>query len=86
MTVQDDRNRTARVVVSAVWVIGFAVVGKALGLFKDVVVASRFGTSSVMDVFLVAFTIPTIIMHWLRTPVRAGFVPLFTEELEKQVD
>ncbi len=84
MTGQDDRNRTARVVVSAVWVIGFAVVGKTLGLFKDVVVASRFGTTSVMDVFLVAFTIPTIIMHWLRTPVRAGFVPLFTEELEQQ--
>lgn len=79
-----ERDRAARVVVSAAWVVGFAVVGKALGLFKDIVVASRFGTTAVMDAFLVAFTIPTIIQHWLRSPIRAGFVPLFTEELEKR--
>jgi len=77
-------NRTATVVISAAWVIGFAVVGKTLGLFKDVVVASKFGTTAAMDAFLVAFTIPTIIMNWMRTPVRAGFVPLFTEALEKK--
>jgi len=79
-----QQNRSTRVVASAVWVVGFAVVVKALGLIKDVVVASRFGTTAVMDAFLVAFTISTIIMHWLRSPVRAGFVPLFTEELEKR--
>ena len=78
------RNRTAGVVASAVWVVGFAVIGKALGLGKDIVVASRFGTTAVMDAFLVAFTIPTIIQHWLRSPIRAGFVPLFTEVLEKR--
>ncbi len=78
------RNRTAGVVASAVWVVGFAVIGKALGLGKDIVVASRFGTTAIMDAFLVAFTIPTIIQHWLRSPIRAGFVPLFTEVLEKR--
>ncbi len=79
-----SRNKTARVVASAVWVVGFAIVVKALGLVKDVVVASRFGTTAVMDAFLVAFTISTIIEHWLRWPIRAGFVPLFTEALEKR--
>lgn len=78
------KDRTAGVIVSAVWVIGFAIVVKALGLFKDVIVASKFGTTAQMDAFLVAFTIPTIVTHWMRTPVRAGFVPLFTEALEKQ--
>ena len=78
------QNRTPGVVASAVWVVGFAVIGKALGLGKDIVVASRFGTTAVMDAFLVAFTIPTIIQHWLRSPIRAGFVPLFTEVLEKR--
>jgi putative peptidoglycan lipid II flippase len=78
-----SRDLTARVVVSAMWVVGLAVVGKALGLFKDVAVASRFGTSVTMDAFLVAFTIPTIIVHWFRSPVRSGFVPMFTETLER---
>jgi putative peptidoglycan lipid II flippase len=77
-------NSTTGVIVSAVWVIGFAVVVKALGLFKDVIVASKFGTTATMDAFLVAFTLPTLVTQWLRTPVRAGFVPLFTEELEKK--
>ncbi len=78
------RNMTARVVTSATWVVGFTIIVKALGLGKDVVVASRFGTTAVMDAFLVAFTISTIIEHWLRWPIRAGFVPLFTEALEKR--
>ncbi len=77
-------NAAGRVVISAAWVIGLALVGKGLGLFKDVVVASRFGTSPTMDAFLVAFTIPTIIIAWLESPIRAGFIPLFTERLEKK--
>lgn len=82
MSESNDRNKTASVVVSAMWVVGLAVVGKSLGLFKDVVIASKFGTSAMMDSFLVAFTIPMIIVHWFRSPVRSGFVPMFTEALE----
>lgn len=84
MTNGNPTSRTARVVVSAVWVIGFAIVVKALGLVKDVIVASKFGTTATMDAFLVAFTMPTLVTQWLRTPVRGGFVPLFTESLEKK--
>jgi putative peptidoglycan lipid II flippase len=79
-------NPAGRVIISAAWVIGLALVAKALGLFKDVIVASRFGTSWQMDAFLVAFTIPTIIISWLESPVRAGFIPLFVERLEKKGD
>lgn len=80
----EGRPPSVRVIVSAVWVIGFMFVGKVLGLVKDVVVASRFGTSASMDAFLVAFTIPTLIVSWFRSPIRSGFVPLFTESLEKK--
>jgi len=77
-------NAAGSVVISAAVVIGLALVAKALGLFKDVVVASRFGTSVTMDAFLVAFTIPTIIISWLESPIRAGFIPLFMERLERK--
>jgi len=79
-----DSRQLTRVAVSAVWVIGLSVVGKALGLFKDVAVASKFGTTSVMDAYLVAVTIPMIILHWYRSPIRSGFVPLFSEVIEKE--
>ncbi|MFH1502056.1 MAG: murein biosynthesis integral membrane protein MurJ [Candidatus Eisenbacteria bacterium] len=72
-----------RVIVSAFWVIGFMLLGKILGLGKDVVVAARFGTSSSMDTFLVAFSVPTLLISWFRSPIRSGFIPLFTESMEK---
>ncbi len=77
------KPKAIRVIVSAMWVIGFMMLGKALGLVKDVVVAAKFGTSASMDSFLVAFTIPMLIASWFRSPMRSGFVPLFTEGLEK---
>ena len=81
---RDGRDRAAGIVVSAAWVIGLALVAKALGLFKDVVVASKFGTSAVMDSFNVALMVPLLLVGWFRTPFRAGFVPHFTETLEHQ--
>ncbi len=83
-TTGSDSRQLARVAVSAVWVIGLSVVGKALGLFKDIVVASKFGTTSLMDAYLVAVTIPMMILHWYRSPIRSGFVPLFSEIIEKE--
>ncbi len=71
------------VVISTVWVVGMAVIAKALGLGKDVVVAARFGTSFDMDAYLVAFTVPTLIIAWLRSPLRSGFIPHFTESIER---
>jgi putative peptidoglycan lipid II flippase len=72
-----------RVIVSAVWVIGLLVLGKVLGLVKDVVVAAKYGTTSSMDAFLVAFTIPLLLSSWLRSPIRSGFIPYFTDWLER---
>lgn len=79
----DGKPKAIRVIVSAMWVIGFMTLGKGLGLVKDVVVAAKFGTSASMDSFLVAFTIPMLIVSWFRSPMRSGFVPLFTEDLQR---
>ncbi len=71
------------VVISTVWVVGMSLIAKALGLGKDIVVAARFGTSFDMDAYLVAFTVPTLFIAWLRSPLRSGFIPHFTESIEK---
>lgn len=84
MTKARMKQRTVRVVVSAAWVISLSILAKGLGLFKDVVVAARFGTSAQMDAFLVAFTIPALIVSWFQSPIRSGFIPLFAESLEKE--
>lgn len=73
-----------RLFVSAAWVVGLALVAKVLGLMKDIVVAAQFGTTAVMDAFLVAFTVPTIIHSWLRAPIRSGFIPVFNDTVAKE--
>lgn len=78
-----EASRTTGIVISTVWVIGLAVVAKGLALVKDIIVAARFGTSAEMDSYLVALTIPGLVIAWLRSPIRSGFVPLFTERLEQ---
>ncbi len=78
-----EESRTTGIVISTVWVIGLSVMAKALALVKDIIVAERFGTSSEMDSYLVALTIPALVIAWFRSPIRSGFVPLFTERLER---
>ena len=77
-----EASRATGIVISTVWVIGLAVAAKALALVKDIIVAARFGTGFEMDSYLVALTIPGLVIAWLRSPIRSGFVPLFTERLE----
>ncbi len=78
-----EASRTTGIVISTVWVIGLAMGAKVLALIKDIIIAARFGTSSDMDSYLVALTIPALVIAWLRSPIRSGFVPLFTERLER---
>jgi len=78
-----EASQTTGIVISTVWVIGLSIVAKALALVKDIIVAARFGTSSEMDSYLVALTIPALVIAWFRSPIRSGFVPLFTERLEQ---
>ncbi|MCK4511672.1 hypothetical protein KAW64_08035, partial [bacterium] len=77
-----EASRNTGIVISTVWVIGLAVAAKGLALVKDIIVAARFGTGFEMDSYLVALTIPGLVIAWIRSPIRSGFVPLFTERLE----
>jgi putative peptidoglycan lipid II flippase len=61
--------------------MALALLAKMTGLVRDMIVAWQFGTSPVMDAFLVASTISGLIVVWFRTPIRLFFVPLFSEEL-----
>lgn len=75
--------RAERFFVSAAWVIGLTALGKVLGLLKNVILASRFGTSAEMDSYLVAFAVVFLLIGWFKLPIRGGFVPLFSKRLEE---
>lgn len=57
---------------------------RILGLARDMICASIFGTSMVWDAFTVAFKIPNLFRRLFgEGALSAAFIPIFTERIEK---
>src|SRR3989337_1278540 len=57
---------------------------RILGLARDIVCASIFGTGLVWDAFTVAFKIPNLFRRLFgEGALSAAFIPVFTEHIEK---
>lgn len=57
---------------------------RVLGLVRDMICASIFGTSMVWDAFTVAFKIPNLFRRLFgEGALSAAFIPIFTEQIEK---
>jgi putative peptidoglycan lipid II flippase len=79
-------TRTAVDILRAIMVLGASsVTVSAIGLFKNVLAAYFFGTSFVMDAYLVALVLPDIAMHFAGTGA-FHFIPLFVSEREHSED
>ncbi len=79
MNTESQITRSAGVVGSA------TMLSRVLGLVRDVLTASFFGTDLALSAFVVAFTIPNLLRKLLGEGALTGaFVPVFTEYLEKK--
>lgn len=59
------------------------LVSRILGLIRDVVSASIFGTGVVYDAFLIAFVVPNLFRKLLgEGAISAAFIPVYTDYLE----
>ena len=73
------------VIRSAATVGAFILLSRFFGMVRDVLMASRFGTSLGMSAFIVAFTVPNLFRSLLgEGALSTAFVPVFTETMEKQ--
>ena len=58
---------------------------RILGLARDMICASIFGTGMVWDAFAVAFKIPNLFRRLFgEGALSAAFIPIFTEHIEKR--
>ena len=79
MKTEDQISRSAGVVGAA------TLLSRILGLVRDILTASFFGTGLAVSAFVVAFTIPNLLRKLLGEGALTGaFVPVFTEYLEKK--
>jgi putative peptidoglycan lipid II flippase len=58
----------------------FVLLSRIFGLFRDVSLASVFGTSAAMSAFIVAFTIPNLFRAFFgEGALTSAFIPVFTD-------
>lgn len=61
----------------------FAVLSKLTGFLRDVFLSYFYGTGSITDAYMIAYTFPLLIVGLLGEAIGTGFVPLFTKIKEK---
>jgi putative peptidoglycan lipid II flippase len=78
---QGSNARTQRRVVGAAAIIAIGnVLSRGMGLVRDIVIASTFGSTQGTDAFVLARTVPTILYDLLvGTVSTAAFVPVFVQ-------
>jgi len=76
-----------RILKSAGTVGAFTALSRLLGLARDVLMAGFFGTSLVMDAFVVAFTVPNLFRRLFgEGALSSAFVPVLVETRKKEGD
>jgi putative peptidoglycan lipid II flippase len=73
-----------RILAAALTVGSAAVVVKATAMFKELAVAYRFGTGDVVDAFLIAFLVPSLIVNVVAGTLTSAFTPVYIEVRETQ--
>lgn len=78
-----DPTRSVRSVVGrAALIIAFAtLVGRGIGLARDIVVAYYFGANDATDAFYLAYKLPYLLVVIVSAALTATFVPLFSYRL-----
>lgn len=64
-------------------IILIALAGKVLGFLRELLLANYFGTSSLVDIYLMSVTIPSILFGFLPA-IGIGFTPIYYEIGEKK--
>ncbi len=78
-------NNRSRTITFAAFILAVSTLGsKILGLFRDRVLAGKFGAGDELDMYYAAFRIPDMVYSVLILgAVSAAFIPVFSEYLEK---
>lgn len=80
-----DEGRAGELARAAGVVMVAFVASRALGLAREMIVSSQFGTSWELDAYLAAFRVPDLIFQIIaRGALGAAFIPVFTEYLARR--
>lgn len=75
--------RIRKLLNAATIMIMATVLTKVLGFVKDIILAKVFGTSNIMDAYVIATTIPNIILACFGVAISNSIVSLFSSEKKR---
>ena len=76
------RSRTPAILQATFVVAALTIIGRMLGLAKDLLLAGILGASASYDTLLAALYVPMLFFSFVRIPLRACFIPFFSEQLD----
>lgn len=84
----DNQNKKKNIKLTAaqtaVAMAALTLISKCLGFVREMVMAGCFGTSYVVDAYVMAQNIPNIIFAGILSAVSTSFMPLFSEKMERE--
>lgn len=60
------------------------IISKIFGFAREMVLSYFYGTSTISDAYLVAFTIPSILFTLIGTGITAGYIPTYNKILKNE--
>ncbi len=79
-----ERSVNRRIFAAIVSIGGFTILVKLTAVAKQLVIASRFGTSDALDAFLIAFLAPSFAINVAAGSFSAALIPTFIEVRERE--
>ena len=78
------KRRTKNIGAAAILVGVFSLISRALGVFRDRILAGEFGGGETLDAYFAAFRIPDLLYNLLILgALSAGFIPVFSALIKK---
>lgn len=78
------RENQENAATAAMAIIFFTLLSKGLGFLREMVIAGFFGTSYVVDAFVMAQSIPGMLLGGIFASLGSAYMPTFSEIVEKK--
>ena len=69
--------KAANIKNSSITLMGVILVAKIIGMLRDIVIASYYGTTNISDAFLIALSVPTTLFFLIGHGLSTAYIPMY---------
>lgn len=60
------------------------LLSKIMGFFREIIMSSFYGTSALVDAYVIALTIPRLVLSFMVIAITTGYIPVYLEIREEE--